>query len=89
MPGIPEHPVIRSMEATGYPHLVREYMVHCEDCGEELVAEDRVFDYDGDALCENCFRDRLMEDMGMEEIAEKLGFIVQAAYDYAAEMEEE
>lgn len=81
---IPDHPVIRNMEATGYPHPVKEYVANCEDCGEELTGTDKVFDYDGDPLCEECFRERLMEDMSMEEIAEKLGFIVKDACDYVA-----
>lgn len=41
MPGIPDHPVIRNMEATGYPHPIKEYIVNCEDCGEELTGTDR------------------------------------------------
>lgn len=86
---IPDHPVIRSMERTGYPQLVRERTVYCVDCNTELVDEDMVFDYDGYALCEDCFRDRLMEDMSADDLARKLGFIVKAAYDYAEEMEEE
>lgn len=86
---IPDHPVIRRLERTGYPQLVRERAVYCTDCNTELVGEDKVIDYDGDALCEDCFRDRLMEDMSADDLAGKLGFIVKAAYDYAAEMEEE
>lgn len=86
---IPDHPVIRNMECTGYPQLVRERVVYCTDCNTELADEDQVFDYDGDALCEDCFRDRLMEDMSADDLAGKLGFIVKAASDYAAEMEEE
>lgn len=89
MVDIPDHPEIACALATGYPHPVKEYFVNCEDCGNELTGMDKVFDYDGDPLCEECFRERLMEDMSMEEIAEKLGFIVKDAYDYAAEMEEE
>lgn len=85
---IPDHPVIRSMEATGYPQLVRGSVVYCTDCNTELTDEDKVFDYDGDALCEDCFRDRLMEDMSADDLAGKLGFIVKAARDYAEELEE-
>lgn len=86
---IPDHPVIRNMERAGYPYLFKERSLCCEDCNKELSWTDKVFDYDGDALCESCFCDRLMEDMSAEEIAEKLGFIVKDACDYAAEMEEE
>lgn len=85
---IPDHPVIRSMERTGYPQPVKDCTVYCTDCNAELVGEDMVFDYDGDAICGYCFRDRLMEDMSADDLAGRLGFIVKAASDYAAEMEE-
>lgn len=90
MSDIPEHPDIASALQTGYP--ARSCAVHhvtCMDCDEELTGSDLVFDYDGDALCGNCFIDRLTEDMSPEDIAKRMGFIVKDADTYAEEMEEE
>jgi len=35
MPVIPDHPVIRNMEATGYPDGKEPKYPHCPICGEE------------------------------------------------------
>lgn len=87
---IPEHPEIEATLQTGYPARTKELpSVRCSDCGIELSSDDPVIDYDGDALCGNCFIDRLTEDMSAEDIAKRLGFIVKDADTYAEEMEEE
>lgn len=90
MPDIPEHPDIASALQTGYP--VRSRVAHCVtcmDCAKELTGADLVFDYDGDALCESCFLDRLTADLGAQDIAARMGFIVKDADTYKEEMEEE
>lgn len=35
MPGIPDHPVIRNMKATGYPDGKEPQYPHCPVCGKE------------------------------------------------------
>lgn len=80
---IPEHPQIARTLATGYPEPATEpEPVFCIECGEKMTGLDDVFDYDGDTLCENCFRDRIMEDMDTSDIARKLGFIVKPANEF-------
>ena len=38
MPGIPDHPVIRNMEATGYPDGKYPKYPRCPVCGREFLA---------------------------------------------------
>lgn len=87
---IPEHPDIEATLQTGYPARTKELpSVRCSNCDIELSSDDPVIDYDGDALCGNCFINRLTEDMSAEDIAKRLGFIVKDADTYAEEMKEE
>ena len=89
MQNIPDHPEIACALATGYPNSPKEPdPVHCSECGTELTRDDKVYDYDGDALCENCCRDRIEEEFDMSYIAQALGLIVKSAENYAEEMYE-
>lgn len=52
MPGIPDHPVIRNMEATGYPDGKEPEYPHCPVCSEECETIYR--EADGSCLGCNC-----------------------------------
>lgn len=84
---IPEHPQIARVLATGYPEPVSKPM-NCVECGAEFNHFESVFLYDGDAICENCCRDRIMEDFNMEDIAKALQIIVQSLEEYTANRKE-
>ena len=86
---IPDHPEIACALATGYPHPPKELpAVYCDECSHEMTGDEKVYDYDGEALCENCCRDRIMEDIDMETIARALGIIAKTAEIYAEEQYE-
>lgn len=86
---IPDHPEIACALATGYPHPPKELPpVYCDECSHEMTGDEKVYDYDGEALCENCCRDRIMEDIDMETIARALGIIAKSAEIYAEEQYE-
>lgn len=57
---VPDHPVIRSLEATGYPPGVsdEETKVYCGECGRELHPDDEdVYECRTHAiLCEDCLK---------------------------------
>lgn len=49
---IPDHPVIRNMERTGYPDGKEPEYPHCPRCGDECGA---IYSYDGDIIgCDEC-----------------------------------
>lgn len=84
-----EHPVIRSIETTGYPLGAQEpKAIKCDYCGKELSGGDYVFNYGGSPTCEECLMENLKEDYAIWQIAEQFGFICRTAAEVAAEMEE-
>lgn len=69
MPRIPDHPVIRNMEATGYPDGKEPTYPHCPICGAECdtMYQDRYGAYIGCDCCvttkdawevEDCFPEK-------------------------------
>ncbi len=90
MSELQDHPDIASALATGYPRGHREPPVlHCADCGCELVGTDRACDYDGDKLCHSCFKKRVCEEVDFDDLAKALGYIVKPASEFAEDDEED
>ena len=60
MERIPDHPVIRSMERTGYPrgHDPRTFTT-CDWCGGDIRVGDEYYDIHGEVLCFDCVQDCL------------------------------
>ena len=86
MLNIPDHPEIACALATGYPKPPKEPdPIYCDECSCELSGDTRVYDYDGEKLCENCCRDRVMEDIDMSDIARALGIITKSAEEIMEE----
>lgn len=57
MINIPDHPVIRCMERTGYPFPVCEEIIgYCERCGKPVYAYDRYAETwnNRSLVCEDC-----------------------------------
>lgn len=51
---LPDHPVIRNMERTGYPDGVAPEETHCPICGK---ACDTIYTADGEIVgCDECIR---------------------------------
>jgi len=55
MNDIPDHPVIRNMERTGYPdgRGPRACCV-CDECGEDIYEGETYYRIDGRVFCEGC-----------------------------------
>lgn len=81
---IPEHPQVARALATGYPEPIPD-SIFCEECSHEFEADDKVYLYDGERLCENCCRERIMEDFDVEQIAEALQIVVKSLPQYLEE----
>lgn len=54
MYSIPDHPEIRSIEATGYPTWGQPEEIYCEECGRNLDSETVYVDESHEALCDEC-----------------------------------
>lgn len=76
---IPEHPEIARCLATGYPHPLRPDVTCC-DCNKVLAGDDTVYIWDGEAVCDDCVRDRINESIDTQTLAECLGIKWKSAY---------
>ena len=53
---LPDHPVIRECEQTGYPLGMEPKYYYCDMCSEELTSEDCYEDIGFEYLCEDCLK---------------------------------
>ena len=83
---VPEHPDIARTLRTGYPQPVSE--VKCADCGRHMIGEDRVYIIDGDTVCEECTKERLLDAYGIADIAKAFDIYGMSAHRYVEIMEE-
>lgn len=60
---IPDHPVIRNMERTGYPDGKEPEYPHCPVCGAEEIADVYVQDENSIAGCAVCVTRKDAEDV--------------------------
>lgn len=81
-----EHPQISRALLTGYPEEEPE-PVRCEDCGEQITADEKVFLFDDEAVCENCCRDRIEDNFDIEDLARALNITVKSMDNYLSELE--
>lgn len=57
-PQIPDHPVIRNMERTGYPDGKGPKVIHtCIHCHVDICHGETYYDIDGEPWCEECIND--------------------------------
>lgn len=55
IPYLPDHPVIRNMERTGYPDGRAPKVVHiCSQCGLEIYEGEKHRNINGERWCEEC-----------------------------------
>lgn len=89
-PEIPDHPDIACALRTGYP---REHMggcksIRCADCEQELYGDQRIYIIDGDAVCGDCLKDRLLDAYNIDDLADAFDVRKTTVDDYLEEQEE-
>ena len=67
----PEHPDVARALLTGYPHKVKT--LECLDCGKDFSGDAQLYNWDGDLICGDCLRERLLENFSNHEFAEAFG----------------
>ena len=67
-PEIPDHPDIARTLLTGYPHESKS--VKCADCEQEFYGDERIYICDGDAVCADCLKERLLDTHSIADLAE-------------------
>lgn len=55
----------------------------CDWCGFALTNE--VYEYDGKVICAKCYLERILDDLGLEGIADELGHIHKSKETYMEE----
>lgn len=54
-PYLPDHPVIRNMERTGYPDgKPPKVICICSECGAEIFEGEKYYNINGEPWCEEC-----------------------------------
>lgn len=84
---LPDHPKIACALETGYPTPRKSLDWRCLYCDREMGDDNTLFDYDGDLICDECFVEKLTEDMSAEDLAKRLGFICKPVAAFAEELE--
>ena len=86
-PEIPDHPEIACALRTGYP---REYKsVQCADCQQEFSGEQKLYISDGDIVCGDCLKERILEAYSIDDLADAFDIRKTTAGDYLEELEED
>ena len=85
-PEIPDHPDIARTLFTGYPHESKS--VKCADCEQEFYGDERIYICDGDAVCADCLKERLLEAYSIDDLADAFDIRKTTAGDYLEESEE-
>ena len=83
---IPDHPDIARTLLTGYPHESKS--VKCVDCEKEFYGDERIHICDGDAVCADCLKERLLEAYSIDDLADAFDIRKTTAGDYLEESEE-
>lgn len=74
MINIPDHPTIRAMERTGYPHEI-DASDECPRCGG--ILGEYAYELDGEMCCVDCFREAVTDYMQTNpiEVAKALRYV--------------
>lgn len=84
-PEIPDRPDIARTLLTGYPH--KSKFVKCADCEQEFSGDERIYISDGDAVCADCLKERLLEAYDIDDLADAFDIRKTTAGDYLEESE--
>ena len=86
-PEIPDHPEIACTLLTGYP---RDHKgVLCVDCEQEFYGDERIYISDGDTVCADCLKERLLEAYSIDDLADAFDIRKTTVGDYFDEITEE
>jgi hypothetical protein len=77
MTSIGDHPLIARTLETGYPE--EERFVLCADCGGEFYGSDKMYECDGEWICPDCTKDRILDAFGTPDLAAAFGFYSKTA----------
>ena len=84
---IPDHPEIACALRTGYP---REYKsVQCADCQQEFSGDQEMYISDGDVVCGDCLKERLLDAHGIADLAAAFDIAGTTVSDYLTNNMEE
>ena len=84
---ITDHPEIACALRTGHP---REYKcVHCADCQQEFSGDQKVYISDGDVVCGDCLKERILEAYDIDDLADAFDIRKTTAGDHLNEIMEE
>lgn len=86
-PEIPDHPEIAHTLLTGYPYESKS--VKCADCGQEFYGDEKIYISNGDTVCGDCLKDRLLDDHDIDDLADAFDIRKTTAGDYLEESEED
>ena len=75
---LPDHPEIARTLRTGYPYSLKS--LFCADCGKELI--NKLYISDGDTLCENCTRERILANYDTADLAAAFDIQQTTVEDY-------
>lgn len=81
-----DHPEIAHALLTGYPKPFK--CVRCADCGEDFSGDHKMYISDGDAVCGDCLKDRLLQAYDIDDLADAFDVRKTTAGDYLEELEE-
>lgn len=84
---IPDHPDVARTLLTGYPHEGKS--VKCADCEQEFYGDEKIYISDGDAVCGDCLKERLLDDHDIDDLADAFDIRKTTAGDYLNEIMEE
>ena len=63
----PEHPEIEMALRTGYPKIPGS--VQCADCGADLFGDTHIYESDGDLICGECLKERILDKYSIADLA--------------------
>jgi len=86
LPIIPDHPLIANAQRTGYPHTCKS--VRCVDCEQDFYGDEKMYICDGDIVCGDCMKDRLLDAYGVEDLARAFDISGTTVSDYLNSQED-
>lgn len=81
---IPEHPEIEMALRTGYPKKTR--FVRCVDCGADLFGDSELYESDGDLICGECLKERILGNYSVADLAAAFDIPVTTVSEYLEEV---
>lgn len=84
---IPDHPDIARTLLTGYPHESKGII--CADCEKEMYGDEKVYISDGDTVCGDCLKERILEAYDIDDLADAFDIRRSSVNEYLEEITEE